>query len=113
MAICQENTTQPQRLHLSRTFPERLGSRAEFTASSAQRDVSSKKSESILQLSGNVEARTITCVPTGVGDRVICEGSMVLHADSVDFNETTGEMDARGNVRMIPYRAAPRTAIAK
>jgi lipopolysaccharide assembly outer membrane protein LptD (OstA) len=111
MAMCQESTTQTARLHLSRAFPEGLGSRVEFTASSAQRDLSSKKSEFILQLRGNVEARTITCVRSGVGDRVICEGSMVLHADSVDFNETTGEMDARGNVRMIPYRAV--TVIAK
>ncbi len=71
LAICQENTTQ------------------------TQRDLSSKKSASILQLRGNVEARTITCAPSGAGDRVICEGSMVLHADSVDFNETTGEIAAR------------------
>ncbi len=113
MAICQENTTPPVRLHLARAFPESLGSRVEFTASSAQRDLSSKESQTILQLRGNVEARTIACVPAGAGDRVVCEGSMVLHADSIDFNETTGEMDARGNVRMMPYRAVAKTVVPK
>lgn len=107
--MCQDNTTQPARLHLARAFPESGGSRVEFTASSAQRDLSSKESQTILQLRGNVEARTIACVPAGAGDRVVCEGSMVLHADSIDFNETTGEMKARGNVRVIPYRPAPQT----
>jgi hypothetical protein len=75
-------------------------------ASSAQRDLSSKESGSILQRRGNVEARTITCIPTS-RDKVVCEGSMVVHADWINFKETTGEIDARGNVRLIPYRPAP------
>ncbi len=105
-AVCQENEAQPERLHLTRPFPKDGPGRVEVTASSAQRDLSSKESESILQLRGNVEVRMITCGPARRNDVVVCdEGSMILHADAVDYNETTGEIDARGAVRVTPYRA--------
>jgi hypothetical protein len=30
---------------------------------------------------------------------------MVLHADAVDYNEKTQEIDAHGDVRIEPYRS--------
>ena len=109
-AISQENKTLPERLHLTRFFPESSPGRVELIASSAQRDLSSK----VLQLRGNVEARIITCGPTGHDEAVVCDkGSMVLHADAVDYNEKTGEIDAHGDVHIAPYRSTPKTVISK
>ena len=45
---------------------------------------------------------------------LICdEGSMILHADAVDYNEKTGEISARGNVRLTPYQKAPKAPVSK
>jgi hypothetical protein len=113
-AICQENKTQPERLHLTRPFPESGAGHVELTASRAERDLSSMESSSMLQLRGNVEVRMITCGPTGHDDAVVCDkGSMVLHADAVDYNEKTGEINARGDVHLAPYRAISKTVVSK
>jgi lipopolysaccharide assembly outer membrane protein LptD (OstA) len=106
-AVCQEAApdrprlihTESPRLHFTIPFPEGEG-RVELAASSAQRV--SAKTESILYLRGNVAVRTIICV------RGVCDGgSMVLHADAVDYNETTGEIEAHGEVHIDPYRTFP------
>ena len=103
-AIGQDN-----RLHLTRFFPESSPGQVELTASSAQRDLSSS-GETILHLSGNVEVRMITC-GSGQDRAVVCDrGSMVLHADAVDYNEKTGEIQASGNVHLAPYRATSMAA---
>ena len=60
-AMCQEKEAKPERLHVSRPFPETSPGRVELTASSIERDLSSKASESILKLKGNVDVRMITC----------------------------------------------------
>jgi lipopolysaccharide assembly outer membrane protein LptD (OstA) len=74
-----------------------------------QRDLSTAATASVIQLRGNVEIRRIACLPTGKDDVVVCEGTMVLHADEVDYNEKSGEMNARGNVHVIPViPSAPR-----
>jgi lipopolysaccharide assembly outer membrane protein LptD (OstA) len=108
LAICQQTKTQSERLHLTRPFPERGAGRVEVTATSIQRDLSSKESESIIKLKGNVEVRMVTCGPTGHSghdDEFVCgKGSMLLHADEVDYNEKTGAIDARGNVHIAPYQ---------
>lgn len=36
---------------------------------------------------------------------------MVLHADVVDYNEKTHEIDAHGDVHIDPYRSHPQTPI--
>jgi lipopolysaccharide assembly outer membrane protein LptD (OstA) len=36
---------------------------------------------------------------------------MVLHADAVEYNEKTQEMDAHGNVRIEPYRGRTPNAV--
>jgi hypothetical protein len=111
-AISQQNQAQPERLHIARTFPDDIGG-VELTASSAQRDLSSKQGESILQLRGNVEVRMFTCGPTDRGNVVCDKGSMVLHANAVDYNEKTGDIHVRGDVRIAPYRGKSKTAVSK
>jgi len=113
VAICQEKE-QPERLHVTRPFPETSPGRVELTASSIERDLSSKESESILQLKGNVEVRMITCGRSKSHDNgFVCdEGSMMLHADAVDYNEKTGEISARGNVRLTPGQV-PKRPVSK
>ena len=104
-AICHEN-----RLHLTEFLPETSPGRLEVTASSADRDVSVSGAK-ILHLRGDVEVRMITC---GADDKgvVVCDrGAMVLHADSVDFNEKTGEIQASGNVHVAPYPNRPSTSL--
>jgi lipopolysaccharide assembly outer membrane protein LptD (OstA) len=85
-----------------------------LTASSAERDLaaplklSSADTESVLLLRGNVEV-TI-CTPGGHG----CDnGVMVLHADAVDYNEQTRQIDARGDVHIDPYQVIPKTVLSK
>ena len=116
-AICQESKTQPERLHIDRSFPGRATGGIRAIASTIQRDLSSKESESILQLRGDVEVRMITCALTGRSrhdDFMSCgEGPIVLHADEVDYNEKTGGIDARGNVHIAPYRAVPKKVASK
>lgn len=112
-ALCQDATAPPERLHISRPFPDSSPGRVELTASSVERDLSSKESESILQLKGNVEVRMITCVRTRRANAMVCEGSIVLHADLVDYNEKTGEISPRGDVHITPYRAVPKTPVSK
>jgi lipopolysaccharide assembly outer membrane protein LptD (OstA) len=115
LAVCQEKEAQPERLHITRPFPEASPGRVELTASSIERDLSSKESESILLLKGNVEVRMITCGRSKrPDDGVVCdEGSMILHADTVDYNEKTGEISARGNVRITPYQMVPTPPLSK
>lgn len=96
--------TKSPRLHFSIPPTESTG-RVELTASSAERDLSAQRNtsstetEAVLQLRGNVEV--MMCPPGGHG----CDnGSVVLHADAVDYNEKTHEIDAHGDVHIEPYR---------
>lgn len=94
------------RLHLTEFLPEANSGRLVVTASSAERDVSDNGAK-ILHLKGDVEVRMITCGPNRKGVVVCDRGAMVMHADSVDFNEKTGEIQASGNVRVAPYPNRP------
>jgi hypothetical protein len=112
--VCQEAKPEPDRPYLMHAKSPRLHflipptestGRVELTASSADRDlsaqrnISSTENEAVLQLRGNVEV--MMCPPGGHG----CDnGSIVLHADAVDYNEKTHEIDARGDVHIEPYR---------
>ena|ERR1700733_11493586 len=111
--VSQQQNPQPDRPYLEHTETSRLHfmnfisiGRVDFAASSAQRvlsaplNLSSAEIESILHLRGNVE---VSMCP----DRGCEKGSMVLHADAVDFNETTNEIDAHGDVRIEPFRSRP------
>jgi lipopolysaccharide assembly outer membrane protein LptD (OstA) len=79
--------------------------RIELTASNAQLDLAgqpnltSAEIDSVLQLRGNVQV--MMCSPGRHG----CEnGSILLRADAVDYNEKTGAMDVHGDVHIDPYR---------
>jgi|KBSMisStaDraftv2_1062788.scaffolds.fasta_scaffold2571071_1 hypothetical protein len=52
----------------------------------------------ILHLKGRVEIKTPVCVNTGPGNAMHCAGYVVLHADTADFHEDSGQTEARGNV---------------
>jgi hypothetical protein len=113
-ASCQDDKAQLQRLYLTRAIPESGGGRIEMAASEAQRDLSNKVSESIIQLKGNVEVKMITCTPTGRREGKLCEEAMFLRADAVEFNEKTGEVAASGHVHITPHRVgAPSREFSK
>ena len=97
-AMCQDSKAQPEQLHLTIGAP---GGHVALTASSMQRDLSSKASGSILKLRGNVEIKMSTCFPSG--QRTVCEETMTIHADEADYNQNTGEIDPRGNVHMTAF----------
>jgi hypothetical protein len=104
--ICQDNPAQPERHQIVRPIPESGGGRVELTALRIERDLSSRAGESIVQLRGDAEIRMINCVSSGQGGTRVCENAMVLHADEVNYNEKTGEIEANGNVRITPHRAS-------
>ena len=113
-AICQQQNSQPERPYLTHVESPRLyftmppterRARVELAASNAQVDLgaqanlTSSEIESVLQLRGNVQV--MMCSPGRHG----CDnGSIVLRADAVDYNEKTGEMDVHGDVHIDPYR---------
>jgi hypothetical protein len=113
-AICQQQNSQPERPYLTHVESPRLHftmpptehrGRVELAASNAQLDLgaqanlTSAEIESVLQLRGNVQV--MMCSPGGHG----CDnGSILLRADAVDYNEKTGEMDVHGDVHIDPYR---------
>jgi lipopolysaccharide assembly outer membrane protein LptD (OstA) len=94
--------TESPRLHFSMPPTESTG-RVELAAANAQRTFSPEPNltiaeiDSILQLRGNVQVKI--CLPSRYG----CEkGSLLLRANSVDYNEKTREIDAHGDVRIVP-----------
>jgi lipopolysaccharide assembly outer membrane protein LptD (OstA) len=117
-AICQQQTPQSERPFIARTESPRLyfswmptehTGFVELSALDAQltfspeANLTSADIESVLQLRGNVQVRM--CAPSGHG----CEmGSLLLRADAVDFNEKTREIDAHGDVRIIPDTSTSR-----
>jgi lipopolysaccharide assembly outer membrane protein LptD (OstA) len=83
--------------------PTESTGRVELAATNAQLtlrpepNLTSAEIDSILQLRGNVEVRM--CLPSRYG----CEkGSLLLRANAVDYNEKTREIDAHGDVRILP-----------
>jgi len=100
-ALCQENRSQPERLHFAFSFPQGHKVLFELTATNAQRVLSG----SVLQLTGNVEVRMTTCPPQG---HVCVKSPMVLHADAVDYNEATGQIEAHGDVHTTFITLSPK-----
>jgi hypothetical protein len=82
------------------------GRRLDFTASSAQRvliaplDVSSANIDSILHLKGAVEVRM--CSERNCSRD---PSPILVHADAIDYNDKTQEIDAHGDVGIEPFRA--------
>jgi lipopolysaccharide assembly outer membrane protein LptD (OstA) len=60
-------------------------------------NLTSAEVDSILQLRGNVQVKICSLSRYG------CEkGSLLLRANAVDYNEKTHEIDANGDVRIVP-----------
>ncbi|SPE41076.1 conserved exported hypothetical protein [Candidatus Sulfopaludibacter sp. SbA3] len=55
---------------------------------------------SVTHLKGSVEIKTPVCVRSGPGNEQVCDGYVVLRADEADFHEDTGQIEARGNVKV-------------
>ena len=82
-----------------------------FTADSILRqdpEASAKHYASLVQLRGNVQIRSC-CVqsPLRSNSRIAPKQVVTMRADEVDFNQETGEMEVRGNVR-VNFRNYPR-----
>ena len=82
-AMCQDQKAAPRKLHVMVTGPG--GGRV--SALSIERGV---RYPSVIHLKGDVEIR---------------RSGMILHADEADYYEDTGEVEARGHVRVKPYPA--------
>jgi lipopolysaccharide assembly outer membrane protein LptD (OstA) len=54
----------------------------------------------IIHLKGSVEIKTPVCVKAGRDGALNCDGYVVLHADQADFHEDSGQIEARGNVKV-------------
>ena len=54
----------------------------------------------IIHLKGSVEIKTPVCTKAGPGSVLHCDGYVVLRADQADLREDSGEIEARGNVRV-------------
>ena len=57
----------------------------------------------IIYLKGNVEVQAPVC-PLGPNAPRACDNYMILHADSAEFHEDTGQIEAHGNVSVVPLR---------
>jgi len=55
---------------------------------------------SVIHLRGDVEIRMPVCVVTGPGTVQHCAGEIVFRADEADLNEDTGQIEAKGAVRV-------------
>jgi lipopolysaccharide assembly outer membrane protein LptD (OstA) len=104
--IGQENkpTEQKEPLHLS-GGTERAN--INFAAESIERQDSPTPSASpyasVVRLKGNVVIRTC-CVQKGIGQGKRQKNQpkqlVIMHADEADYHQDTGEIEARGNVRV-------------
>jgi hypothetical protein len=118
--VSQEQRPQPDRPYLEHTETSRLyfmtitseGRRVDFTASSAQRvlsgplDVSSANIDSILHLKGAVDVRM--CSERNCSRD---HGAILVHADAVDYDDKTQEIDAHGDVRIEPFPSRPQSTV--
>jgi hypothetical protein len=74
---------------------------ASLTALSIER---SSRYPSVITLKGRVEIKTPVCLPVGNNGARVCDGEMIVHADEAEFHEDTGEIEARGSVKITPLR---------
>ena len=55
---------------------------------------------SIIHLKGDVEIRMPVCVVTGPGTAQHCAGEIVFRADEANLHEDTGQIEAKGIVKV-------------
>src|SRR4051794_20766513 len=61
-----------------------------------------------IQLSGDVEIKTPACLPLGKGGKLMCDGEMIVRSDEATYHESSGQIDARGLVTIVPLYHAPK-----
>ena len=54
----------------------------------------------LIHLKGSVEIKTPVCTKEGAGNVLHCDGYVVVRADQADLQEDSGQIEARGNVRV-------------
>ena len=54
----------------------------------------------LIHLKGSVEIKTPVCTKEGQGSALHCDGYVVVRADQADLREDTGQIEARGTVRV-------------
>ena len=97
----QENTAELKHV----TVPIVNGSRpVSLTALSIEHGL---EYPAVISLKGRVEIQTPVCLPVGKKGAPVCDGEMIVHADEAEFHEDTGEIQAHGNVQIIPLRHKP------
>ena len=93
-AKCQDTKAVTERLHF-RISCTGCRSAVSITADSMQRDISRTPYNPVIQMKGNVEIRMMANGWSADTPRY-----MILRADEADYNEDTGQIDPRGNVRV-------------
>jgi lipopolysaccharide assembly outer membrane protein LptD (OstA) len=58
---------------------------------------------SVVQLTGEVRIKSPVCLPIGRNHAAVCDGYYtILRADSAEYHEGTGQLEAHGNVSISP-----------
>jgi hypothetical protein len=57
---------------------------------------------SVIHLKGDVQIRMPVCVVTGPGWTHQCAGEIVVSATEADVHEDTGQIEAKGEIRVTP-----------
>src|SRR5215469_10683742 len=96
LSVCQETKGVQDRLHFLFPFPDGHNVVFSMEASSAQRIPSNAQAGDVLQLRGNVELTMKACQ-----GRECRKTPVVLHADGIDYNEKTGEIQTHGDVNIV------------
>jgi len=95
LALAAQDYPAGQLKHLP--IPAEPGTRVTVAALEIERGA---EYPTVVHLKGSVEIRMAVCVVTGPGSTQVCKGYTVLRADEADFHEDSGQIDARGNVRV-------------
>ena len=96
-AISQERTAD-QRVHVIATG---FGRGASLTADSIDRDAPTLSwTPSVIHLRGNVEIRRSIAISLPKSEEQSGDMYLIVRADEADYQEATGEITPRGNVRV-------------
>lgn len=96
LALTAQDRPAPQLKHLS--VPTRTNvNPTSVTALGIERE---GEYPAILHLTGSVEIKTPVCLKAGQRSALYCDGYVVLRADQADFHESSGQIEARGNVKV-------------
>jgi hypothetical protein len=98
VTISAQDQTGTQQKHLSIPI---VGKPRPFAASALEIDRGISY-PSVVHLKGNVEIRMPVCVVTGPERTHQCAGEIVVSATEADIHEDTGQVEAKGEIRVTP-----------